>query len=106
VPVCVVLIDADGRPQILADPSGGTFDAAGDFDRLIGEYAELPMWSSLYAEERWTFEGDDLAALLRDLDILDTHARAGTEVRGFLRLRVQLEAALRNPELTLEWCGD
>jgi hypothetical protein len=32
--------DADGRRVALDDPSGGTFDAAGDFDRLIPALAE------------------------------------------------------------------
>jgi hypothetical protein len=105
VPVCVFLIDADGRRQRIADPSGGTFDAAGDFDRLIGGYPELPMWSSLYTEEDWTFELDDLAALLEELDVLEEHARLGPEKRGLIRLRALAASALSKPGLTLEWSG-
>ena len=107
--VRVVLIDADGRPQSLADPSGGTFNAAGDFDSLIGLIgvgAELPMWSSLYTEEDWTFVRDDLVALLRDLDALDGRAQSEAERRGLLRLRLLAETALIDPELTLEWQAD
>lgn len=107
MPVRVVLIDADGRPQTLDDPVGGRFDAAGGFDRLIGIDAQLlPMWSSLYAEEDWTFEEDDLAGLLQDLDVLESRAIPGAEQRGLTRLRRLAEAALADPALTLEWRGD
>jgi hypothetical protein len=83
VPVRVVLIDADGRPQTLRDPAGGTFDGAGDFDRLIGMDAQLlRMWSSLYAEEDWTFEEDDLEGLLQDLDVLESRAIPGAGSGG------------------------
>jgi hypothetical protein len=107
VPVRVVLIDADGRLQTLDDPEGGRFDAAGGFDRLIGIDAQLlPMWSSLYAEEDWTFEDDDLDGLLQDLDVLESRAVAGPEQRGLARLRLLAQAALADPALTLEWRGD
>ena len=107
MPVQVVLIDADGRPQTWGDPAGGRFDAAGGFDRLIGIDAQLlPMWSSLYAEEDWTFEIDDLAGLLQDLDVLESRAVAGAEQRGLGRLRLLAQAALADPVLTLEWRGD
>ena len=107
VPVRVVLIDADGRPHTLDDSVGGAFDAAGDFDRLIGIDAQLlPMWSSLYAEEDWTFEEDDLAGLLQDLDVLESRAIAGVEQQGLTRLRRLAEAALADPSLTLEWRAD
>ena len=40
--------DDDGRLVTLVDPSGGTFTAAGDFDRLIpADDARLPLLSSL-----------------------------------------------------------
>jgi hypothetical protein len=107
VPVRVVLVDADGRPQTLDDPDGGRFDAAGGFDRLIGIDAQLlPMWSSLYAEDDWTFEEDDLAGLLQDLDVLESRASPGAEQRGLARLRRLAEAALADPALSLEWRGD
>jgi hypothetical protein len=108
MPVRVVLVDADGRPQSVDDPAaGGRFDAAGDFDRLIGiDAQQLPMWSSLYAQEDWTFEEDDLAGLLEDLDVLETRAVAGPEQHGLARLRRLAEAALTNPALTLEWRGE
>lgn len=107
VPVRVVLTDADGRPQMVDDSTEGRFDAAGGFDRLIGVDAQLlPMWSSLYADEDWTFEEDDLAGLLQDLDVLESRAVAGPEQRGLARLRLLAEAALANPALTLEWRGD
>jgi hypothetical protein len=104
VPVRVVLLDADGRPQTLVDPSGGSFDAAGGFDPLIGVDAQmLPMWSSLYREEDWTFEEDDLAGLIQDLDVLESRAAPGAEQHGLARLRQLAEAALADPTLTLEW---
>ena len=31
----------------MPDPNGGTFDAAGDFDRLLEFHEELPAWSSI-----------------------------------------------------------
>ena len=99
-----MLNDADGRPQTLDDPAGGRFDAANGFDQLIGVDAQLlPMWSSLYPEEDWTFEDDDLAGLLEDLDVLESRAVAGSEQRGLARLRLLAEAALADPALTLEW---
>ena len=106
VPVRVVLIDADGRPQAFVDPAGGTFDAAGGFDHLIGVDAQLlPVWATLYAEEDSTFEDGDLAGLLQDLDVLDSRAAAGPEQYGLARLRLLAEAALADPALTLEWRG-
>ena len=103
----VVLIDVDGRPQTLDDPAGGRFAAAGGFDRLIGVDAQLlPVWASLYADEDWTFEDDDLAGLLSDLDVLESRAVAGREQRGLARLRLLAEAAVAEPAMTLEWRGD
>jgi hypothetical protein len=107
VPVRVVLIDAEGQPQTYVDPAGGRFDAASGFDRLIGIDSQLlPVWSSLYADEDWTFEDDELAGLLQDLDVLETRAVAGQEQLGLAQLRRLAEAALAHPGLTLEWRGE
>lgn len=50
VGVAAVLVDDAGRERGgLPDPAGGTFDAAGDFDRLLGDprTGHLQMWTSI-----------------------------------------------------------
>jgi hypothetical protein len=49
VPIYVELRDGEGRPiRGMPDPSGGTFDAAGDFDRFIDEsyFGRSDAWTS------------------------------------------------------------
>ena len=46
--VDAVLLAGDyRRVRDLPDPAGGTFDAAGDFDRLLGQVPDATMWSSI-----------------------------------------------------------
>jgi hypothetical protein len=53
--------DADGRRVALDDPSGGRFDAAGDFDRLIpARSTHLPLLSSPDPYGEWLVPFDRL----------------------------------------------
>ena len=103
----VRLLDDQGHPQLgLPDPAGGTFDAAGDFDRLLELRDELRVWSGVdpYAETRVT--GSDATALLGELDHLDNAAHGGPERRGLARLRVMAERCRDDDRLALLFVGD
>lgn len=68
MPLVVQLLGRDGKPlRRLPDPAGGTFDAAGDFDRLIEDSA-YPTLSAidLYAETIW--HSSSMPALLADIE--------------------------------------
>jgi hypothetical protein len=46
--VIAVVCDAEGRQMRgFTDPAGGTFDAAGDFDRLLERVPSAATWSSV-----------------------------------------------------------
>jgi hypothetical protein len=89
----------------LPDPSGGTFDAAGDFDRLLGDDA-YPALAQIdpYAEETW--DRNAMPGLLIDLTRALEDARPGPERRGLLRLRVVAELCRDDADLMFAFVGD
>jgi hypothetical protein len=99
--------DADGHRVALDDPSGGSFDAAGDFDRLIpADDAALPMLSGIDPYAIWTVPADRLPALASEVSSARAGARPGHEERGMNRLAALIEACLGDPGLTLVLVGD
>jgi hypothetical protein len=107
VPLDVTLLDERGEHlRGLPDPTGRTFDAAGDFDRLLDLGKALPVWSSVdrYGETR--VSGQLVTVLASELDHLEVVANAGPERRGLARLRVMVERCRHDGRLVLLFMGD
>jgi hypothetical protein len=105
VAMVVTLRKADGRAVTLVDPSGGTFGAAGDFDRFIGRgTADVLGTLDPYADT--ALGASDMARLLASIDEIMGDASAGPELRGLTRLRVLAEACKDDPALALHFSGD
>lgn len=107
MPVAFVLINAAGKPVRIADPSGGTTDAAGDFDRFVGGFdAELPVLGRLDVYDDTALPRGQLEALLREIHHLNHLDLRDVERRGLGRLTALVEKC-RNDSTTTLWCfGD
>lgn len=112
VPIFVELRDSRGRPvRGLQDPSGGTFDAAGDFDRILedsyrGADLDLVTLGTVDPCGSTEMRAEVMGALLGDISKVLPTANAGSELRGLLRLQVMAEQCARDPESVLVWIGD
>lgn len=107
MPIVAVLYDDEGQQvRALPDPIGGTFDAAGDFDRLLGVDASLGVWSSLDPEGEVSLGADRARELLEELPTLIAASRPGVERRGLERLRVLSEHLAAEPSYVLTFLGD
>ena len=107
MPVSVVLVDGQGHPQAdLPDPAGGTFDAAGNLDRLLTSDPALPVWSTVDEYGTTEISGADLDRLRHDLDWLALSARPGPERNGLARLGVMIERCKEDSALRLRFDGD
>jgi len=96
-----------GQPLILADPSGGTFEAAGDFDRLLpASAANFPVLARVDPFGRTVISGADLAALAHEAGELLGQAVEGPEGRGLLRLRALALAGQDDPGAEMCLLGD
>jgi hypothetical protein len=99
VPIYVELRDRKGLPvRRLPDPAGGTFDAAGDFDRFIDpadfgypEDVPLPCLQSVDPCADTEMASDAMPYLVRDLLLAAALAKDGPEKRWLLRLKVMAE---------------
>lgn len=89
----------------IPDPSGGTFDAAGDFDDLLGS-TDLAVLGGIDPYEDTTFTSQKMAALIVDVDSALVHSPAGPQTRGLRRLRVMAEMCQSDEALTLHFFGD
>ncbi len=99
--------DDAGQRMAFPDPAGGTFDAAGDFDRIIpAADASLPGLSAVDPYADWTVPGDRLVQLASEVTALRSQARPGSEQRGVDRLAVLIGACLEHQDLTLVFIGD
>jgi hypothetical protein len=77
-----------GRAVVLSDPAGGTFNAAGDFDRLLPVSGKsFPILARIDLYGTVTVLSRDMAALVTEADLLLEQAQSGPERRGLLRLR-------------------
>ena len=89
------------------DPSGGTFDAAGDLDRV------LPVADSSFALLKYVdpdgcavFNSLQMPDLQNDLDRLAALDLAPIERRGLERLRVMADLCRSGSNLYLRFLGD
>ncbi len=106
VGVWIELVDREGRScRALPDPAGGTFDAAGDFDRLLVPSPELPVWSTIDTEGNTWLDATRAGLLANEVLILLQQARPGPEERGLQRLAVLASRAAAEG-LRLRCVGD
>ncbi len=110
-----VELRADGRRiRGLPDPSGGSFTAAGDFDRFINEDYPghpadlvLPVLGTVDTYGVTGMGSELMSGLLGDIATVLPLAKAGSsEMRGLLRLRVMAEWCASRPSASLIWTGD
>jgi len=99
--------DADGRAVSVVDPNGGTFTAAGDFDRLLpADDPRLPLLSALDPFGEWSVPFDRLRDLATEVAVVAGLAKEGPESRGLARLAAQIGACLGAVDLGLTFFGD
>src|SRR6478735_5636485 len=87
MPMVMVLVDHKGMGMVqrgLPDPHGGTFDAAGDFDRLLVPYSDVtsPMWRYIDPDGDTLFNRLQMPPFRDELERLRSVARDGPERRG------------------------
>lgn len=101
-----VTLHRDGkRLSGLPDPNGGSFDAAGDFDELVGS-PDLPILGSLDPYGDVTLGAVKMAHLIADVDRALQGTRSGPHRRGLRRLRMMAEMVQTDASLTLHVVGD
>ncbi|WP_433300419.1 hypothetical protein ACQP2F_08980 [Actinoplanes sp. CA-030573] len=92
---------------MLPDPDGGSFDAAGDFDRLLpAADPTFLVLSQVDAHGDLDVTRDKMPQLISDIDRLRPLARTGPERRGLLRLRALAEQCATTPGTSLMFLGD
>ena len=101
-----VLRNEQGEQELgLADPNGGTFDAAGDFHRLIP--SDDPSYGPIRHVDPWgstVFDRLQMLDLLADIDRLQPNTP--DETRGLARLRRLAELCRDGMHLNLWLIGD
>lgn len=91
----------------LPDPTGGTFDAAGGFERLLpyeDRSFRLLCYVNPYGDT--VFNTVQMADLLMDLERLAALDPKPIETRGLDRLRVIAERCRREPHAYVWFIGD
>lgn len=107
VGVWVELVGSDGPVRAVADPGGGLFDAAGDFDRLLPECDPAGVGLSRVDPDGDTsFEPAEMDELVDEVDRLIPLAKDGPESRGLFRLRVVAVECRSRPGSRLIFLGD
>ena len=104
--VVATLLSGAGAVRGLPDPNGGTFDAAGDFDRLLGERGGLPLWSSIDADATTVLESSQMPAFVEEIARIRAEANDGSEARGLDRLCVLAAKCQSDPTAQLVFDGD
>lgn len=89
----------------IPDPSGGTFDAAGDFDRLLDDES-YPTLSQVSTYGKTELGIPAMPNLLADIRAALETARPGAETRGLLRLQRLAEHCQDGRGLRLPFIGD
>ena len=80
MPIEVALHRSNGeRVSGLADPNGGTFDAAGDFDALLGS-PDLPVLGGLDPYAIVTLDAATMPGLISDVDNALALERQGAQL--------------------------
>ncbi len=97
----------------LPDPSGGAFDAAGDFDGLLPLAEALWPLAASYLLLRYVdpygdtvFNQLQMDDLLRDIDTAEHLASSDVERRGLDRLRVIAQRCRSSVHLYVWFVGD
>ena len=97
----------------LPDPSGGAFDAAGDFDGLLPLAEALWPLAASYLLLRYVdpygdtvFNQLQMDDLLRDIDTAEHLASSDVERRGLDRLRVIAQRCRNSVHLYVWFVGD
>ena len=88
----------------ITDPSGGSFDAAGDFDRFI-DSLDGPSLTGVDPYDGTSLAGADLLRLAEEIEELLAVELSGAERRGLLRLKVMATQAL-DGDGSLTFVGD
>ena len=110
----ITLRDAeDAVVRGLPDPLGGTFDAAGDFDELLGGDA-TPRLNALDPNADTVLSSNEMTALAAEADSLlatipqarQGPGRSGTTWRGLMRFRAMVERCAADSRSTLLVQGD
>jgi hypothetical protein len=106
VPIRVELRTERGEVvRDLSDPSGGTFDAAGDFDRLLRTADGMLRYVDPYGNT--IFNGNQATDLLHDVEQLAaTSDLTAVEQRGLDRLRAMTERCRDSVHLYVWFIGD
>jgi len=102
----VVTLEINGQVVSLPDPSGGEFNAAGDFDRLLPFSPDLLLLSRIDPYGDVEFGSSDMAAIRDEAGSLVVLAMDGPERRGLLRLQVLAAYGSRIPGSVLHSLGD
>ena len=108
VGITVIVEREDGREvRGFPDPAGGTFDASGDFDRVLSEGDEsFAVLKLIDPDGDTVLTAADLNGLLADIDRLAALALNPVERRGLDRLRVMAQHCRDDPTLRLRFIGD
>jgi hypothetical protein len=95
----------------IEDPSGGTFDAAGDFDRFLGgdtspsvQSYRLFQYVDIYGDT--IFNRLQMNEVLADIELATTGNLNPSEERGLARLRTMAEMCRDSVHLYLWFIGD
>lgn len=102
----IVLNQDEQELRGLTDPAGGTFDAAGDFDRLLDRVPSAVTLSTVDPYGDTSLSRGDAAALLQELPAVFEQAQDGPERRGVARLAVLAALCESDDSLTLRFIGD
>jgi hypothetical protein len=91
----------------LADPAGGTFDAAGDFDPLLPtDEVAFPILGNLDPFDDLELHPAVMANLIAEIDQLLPTARNDRERRGLERLRALARMCSQTDNGSLVFVGD
>lgn len=102
----IVTLEVDGHVVTLPDPSGGTFNAAGDFDWLLEFASAFPMLSRIDEYGEVQFSAAELASVCDEVSSLLKLAREGPERRGVMRFLALATHGSQLPRSTLRVVGD
>lgn len=103
----VELYSDRGRLLSLPDPSGGLFDAAGDFDQLLpSEDPRFPLLGHLDPHNESELPSSLMPELLAEIDRLLPASNPGPQRRGLLRLCTLAEHCAEITDGRLRFLGD
>jgi hypothetical protein len=103
----VYLCPAADRIYGLIDPTGGYFDAAGDFDRLLPtDHVAFPILGKVDPYGFHQLDSNSMPGLLNEIDHLLPGPRPRLEWRGLMRLRTRAVYCMENADSSMCFVGD